>query len=63
MPLGQWLFHLLLICAVIAVVIAALRKDAPRAIALASLKFFLMTIGVMAGIKAVLQILIWIGSS
>ncbi len=62
MQLGESLFHLLLVCAVIAVVIATIRKDAPRAIIFAALKFFAMTIGVMAGIALVLYILIRIGS-
>ena len=62
MQLGESLFHLLLVCAVIAVVIATIRKDAPRAIIFATLKFFAMTIGVMAGIALVLYVLIRIGS-
>jgi len=62
MQLGESLFHLLLVCAVIAVVIATIRKDAPRAIIFTTLKFFAMTIGVMAGIALVLYVLIRIGS-
>ena len=62
MPLAESLFHLLLISVVIALVIAAMRKDTPAAIAFTALKFFAMTIAVLAGIKIVLHILIQIGS-
>ena len=60
MTLGAFLFHLFSILAVIAVVVATIRKDTPRAVVLSAVRFFLTTVAVMAGISAVLYILIQI---
>lgn len=58
MPLGEELFHLLAIAVVIAVVLAAIRKDNPRAVFFAALRLFALTIAVLAGITAILYALI-----
>jgi heme A synthase len=57
MQLDEQIFHLLVICVVIAVVIATIRKDSPRAIFLAALRLFALTIVVLAGISALLYAL------
>jgi hypothetical protein len=58
MTLDALMFHLVVICIVIAVVLAAIRKDNPRAIALAAARLFGLTIAVLAGIAAILHILL-----
>jgi hypothetical protein len=58
MQLGEQIFHLLFISVVIAVVIATIRKDSPRAIFFAALRFFALTIAVLAGVSALLYVLI-----
>jgi len=60
MQLSEQILHLLLICVVIAVVIATIRKDSPLAIFLAALRFFALTIAVLAGVSALLYALLHI---
>jgi hypothetical protein len=58
MPLGEYLFHLILSAVIIAVVLATIRKDNPRAVFFAALRLFALTIAVLGGIQVILYVLI-----